>query len=150
MSFRHLRGVHEKSEAVKKYNFKREFSAVVKEVQERSGADSLRVFAMDEHRMGLQPIHRKQWSFKGQRSKPISIKYDWLWVYGFVEPASGENHMYMASHLNKKTFEMILRVFAKEACVQADNPVLLILDQAGAHKNLKLPEGIFLHFLPLI
>jgi hypothetical protein len=45
---------------------------------------------MDEHRIGLKPITRGVWAPKGER--PIALghhRYEWLYVHGFVEPASG-------------------------------------------------------------
>lgn len=50
---------------------------------------------MDEHRMGLQPILRKVWAKRGQR--PVVIvrpRYEWLYVYGFVRPETGETMGY--------------------------------------------------------
>jgi len=45
---------------------------------------------MDEHRIGLKPITRGVWAPKGER--PIALghhRYEWLYVHGFVEPATG-------------------------------------------------------------
>lgn len=74
--------------------------------------------------------------------------YQWLWVYGFVEPSTGENHHTLGSHLNKVTFEVMPKTFAKNAEVSATNPVLLILDQSSAHQKIQVPAGIHLHYLP--
>lgn len=103
---------------------------------------------MDEHRMGLRPIHRRQWCFPEQTKKEIFIGYKWLWVYGFVEPSTGENHHYLGSHFNKVAFEVMLKTFAKNALVSVEKPVLLILDQAAAHQSLHVPSGVHLHYLP--
>ena len=45
---------------------------------------------MDEHRIGLKPILRGIWAPKGER--PIALshhRYEWLYVWGFVEPVTG-------------------------------------------------------------
>jgi hypothetical protein len=45
----------------------------------------------DEHRVGLKPILRKVWAEIGKR--PIAAGnhgYEWLDVYGFVNPKTGE------------------------------------------------------------
>ena len=55
---------------------------------------------MDEHRMGLQPIHRRQWVRKEQKTKSTHYGYSWLWDYAFVEPKTGKNHHFFFSHLN--------------------------------------------------
>ena len=50
----------------------------------------IEIWAMDEHRIGLKPILRRVWAPKGER--PIALghhRYEWLYVWGFVEPASG-------------------------------------------------------------
>ena len=45
---------------------------------------------MDEHRVGLQPILRRVWAPQGQRpTAPVHPRYEWLYVYGFVQPATG-------------------------------------------------------------
>jgi hypothetical protein len=45
---------------------------------------------MDEHRIGLKPIVRGVWAPIGER--PIALghhRFEWLYVTGFVEPATG-------------------------------------------------------------
>jgi hypothetical protein len=49
------------------------------------------VWAFDEHRLGLKPILRKVWAPRGCR--PVASghhRYQWLYLYGFVRPATGE------------------------------------------------------------
>jgi hypothetical protein len=46
---------------------------------------------MDEHRVGLKPIVRAIWSRRGKRPQvPVRPRYQWLYVYDFVQPCSGE------------------------------------------------------------
>jgi hypothetical protein len=48
------------------------------------------VWAFDEHRVSLKPVLRRQWAPKEQR--PIacaSPRYEWLYLYAFVPPATG-------------------------------------------------------------
>ena len=105
---------------------------------------------MDEHRMGLHPILRKQWVFPGQCGVRTTFQYNWLWVYGFVEPNTGENHHYLLPHLDTYGFNKALWLFAKATQASEKNPILLILDRARSHiaKRVKLPKGVELHFLP--
>ena len=110
-----------------------------------------RLFFMDEHRMGLQPILRKQWLFSRERYQKIHIGYSWLWVYGFVEPHTGENHHYVFGNLNSTCFEKSLDTFAKSTNVSRENPIVIILDGAAHRaKTFKIPEGIHFPFLPPI
>jgi hypothetical protein len=57
---------------------------------------------MDEHRLGLKPITRGVWAPEAnvyrerqaltQGERPIALghhRYEWLYVWGFVEPATG-------------------------------------------------------------
>ena len=48
------------------------------------------VWFFDEHRIGLKPILKKVWS-KVEPEAIVSHRYEWLYVYGFVKPKTGEN-----------------------------------------------------------
>jgi len=106
---------------------------------------------MDEHRIGLKPIVRRIWAPKGER--PIAFghhRYEWLYVWGFVEPASGATVWHISSTVCKEMFEAILADFAKSAGAGKDKRIILQLDCAGWHgpKNLAVPDGIRLVFQP--
>ncbi|MGC2600724.1 MAG: hypothetical protein WA384_05155 [Rhodomicrobium sp.] len=71
---------------------------------------------MDEHRIGLKPILRGVWAPKGER--PIALghhRYEWLYVWGFVEPATGATVWNVSNAVCKEMFEAILLDFAKSA-----------------------------------
>jgi hypothetical protein len=64
------------------------------------------VWATDEHRLGLKPIHRRVWAPIGER--PIALghhRYEWLYVTAFVAPASGETVWYLSNGIDKPFFE---------------------------------------------
>ena len=149
MTYRKVRPKNYKSSDEEKEAFKTDLPKVVEKLEEQYGIKP-RLFFMDEHRMGLQPILRKQWLFPEQKFQEIHIGYKWLWVYGFVQPNIGENHHYLFANLNTSCFQSSLKEFAKDANISKENPVLLVLDGAGAHraKSLKLPGGMHFHFLP--
>ena len=49
------------------------------------------LWAQDEARIGLHPIERRVWAKRGHR--PVAVQhpgYEWLYVYGFVRPTTGE------------------------------------------------------------
>lgn len=52
---------------------------------------SIEAWAMDEHRLGLKPVQWRVWA--QQAEPPIAAfkwRFQWLWLYGFVHPESGE------------------------------------------------------------
>jgi transposase len=106
---------------------------------------------MDEHRIGLKPIRRRVWAPRGQR--PIALghhRYQWLHVSAFVQPTSGEAAWYLSNGLDKAWFTQLLARFAQESGAGKRRHIVLVLDNAGWHtrKNLAVPEGISLVFLP--
>ena len=106
---------------------------------------------MDEHRIGLKPILRGVWAPKGER--PIALghhRYEWLYVWGFVEPATGATVWNVSNAVCKEMFEAILLDFAKSAGTGPNKRIVLQLDCAGWHspENLAVPDGIRLVFQP--
>lgn len=106
---------------------------------------------MDEHRIGLKPIVRGIWAPKGER--PIALghhRYEWLYVWGFVEPATGNTVWNVSNAVCKEMFEAILADFAKSAGAGKNKRLVLQLDGAGWHgpENLTVPDGIRLVFQP--
>ena len=123
-------------------------------MDERRAANPARpveVWAFDEHRVGLKPILRRQWAPKGQR--PIALgqhRYEWLYLYGFVRPESGEVHWLILPRVDAKVFSLALSHFAEEVGAGKGRRIVLVLDQAGWHTGgeVEVPEGIHLEFLP--
>jgi hypothetical protein len=112
---------------------------------------SVEVWAMDEHRIGLKPIVRGVWAPVGER--PIALghhRFEWLYVTGFVEPATGRTVWNIANAVCKEMFELILVDFARSVGAGADKRIVLQLDNAGWHgpQNLAVPDGIRLVFQP--
>ena len=107
----------------------------------------------DEHRLGLKPIIRKVWSPVGERPLvEVHQRYEWTYLYAFARPKTGEVHWLILPTVSAEVFSMALENFAKEVVGAGKRKrVLLVLDQAGWHtakKNLRVPEGIHLEFLP--
>ena len=51
----------------------------------------MEVWAQDESRLGLKPVMRRVWAPVGQRPLADSAhRFDWLYVYGFVQPQTGK------------------------------------------------------------
>jgi hypothetical protein len=100
----------------------------------------------------LKPILRKVWAPRGCRPTASGHhRYQWLYLYGFVRPATGEVVWFIADGVNTALFSALLASFAAEAGAGPDKRVILVLDGAGWHvaKDLVVPEGVELMFLPL-
>lgn len=111
----------------------------------------IELWGEDEHRIGLQPTLRRVWTPEGEQPiAAVKTQYQWVWLYGFVHPESGENYWWLMPHTNTEIFNRVLADFAHEFELNRNKRVLLILDQAGWHigHRLKIPEGIDLFFLP--
>jgi hypothetical protein len=94
---------------------------------------------------------RGVWVPKGER--PLALghhRYEWLYVYGFDEPATGRTMWNVSNAVCKGMFEAVLAGFAKSIGVGNNKRVVIQLDQAGWHgpQNLTLPDGIRLVFQP--
>jgi len=87
---------------------------------------------------------------RGRRPKaPFRRRYEWLYLYGFVHPESGQVHWLILPRVDAKVFSLALYHFARQVGCAKDKRIVLVLDQAGWHtgKEVKLPEGIHLEFL---
>lgn len=101
--------------------------------------------------MGLKPIIRKVWAPIGKR--PIAIvqpRYEWLYVYGFVEPKTGKTYWYLIPRVNRSWLNLVLKTFGGEVGACESKIVLLVPDIARWHTSPKveLPTGIVAEFLP--
>ena len=124
----------------------------MEEVQREHPFASVEVWAEDEHRVGLKPILRRVWSPKGVRpTAAVRPRYEWVWVYGFVDPQTGRTEWLLMPYVDTGSYGAALREFAKAAGAGPDRRVVLVVDQAGWHraKDLAIPEGLHMVFLPV-
>jgi hypothetical protein len=109
------------------------------------------VWTFDEHRLGLKPIKRRVWSLRGfPLTAPVNHRYQWLYVYGYVNPQSGRTHWHIISTVNTEAFNASLSDFAQSVGASKDKPIVLVIDRAGWHRSqhLIVPEGIVIEYLP--
>lgn len=105
---------------------------------------------MDEHRVGLKPIVRRVWARRGKRPQVIvRPRYEWLYVYAFVCPETGETEFWLVPSVNTESFQPVLSAFLRKR----EASVILVLDQAGWHvaneiKAMEQPEALALKYLP--
>lgn len=112
---------------------------------------AVEVWCEDEHRIGLNPVTRRIWTESGEQ--PLAIvnwKREWLWLYGFVEPTSGETYWWILPYVRTDLFSEVLKDFAQHFGVGKDKRIILPLDRAGWHvsQDLVVPEGIHLVLMP--
>jgi transposase len=111
----------------------------------------IELWSQDEHRIGLKPILRRVWARKGSRVRAVvRPRYQWMYLYGFVQPQSGATSWLLMPKVNTTAFSLALSAFAQEQGVGLNKHILLVMDQAGWHKSreLQIPEGLHLLFLP--
>jgi DDE superfamily endonuclease len=123
----------------------------VEKLQQAYPEAKVELWSQDEHRIGLKPVLRRVWARKGSRVRAVvRHRYQWMHLYGFVEPQSGKTSWLLMPMVNTAAFSLALAAFAQEQGAGPDKRILLVLDQAGWHKSgdLVIPEGLYLLFLP--
>jgi DDE superfamily endonuclease len=112
---------------------------------------AVEVWAEDEARLGLKPIARRVWSPKGHRPRSGGrTRYDWLYVYGFARPRTGETFAVILPRVNADRMGDALAAFAAHADPGGRKVLVVLVDNAGWHvaKRLVVPPNVALHFLP--
>jgi transposase len=84
---------------------------------------------------GVKPTGAWQWLFKA------------FWLYGAVEPATGESFFLQFSHVDTECYQRFLDEFSK---TYADSLNVLQVDNGRFHtsKGLVVPENVILLFQP--
>jgi hypothetical protein len=108
----------------------------------------VRYFFQDESRFGLHTIERRKITNKGVQPKGIfQMTFEWYYLFGAIEPITGEQFLLELPYLNSKTFQL----FVDEFQLQYSNTTnVMILDRGAFHaaKSLKIPQNLILLFLP--
>ena len=108
----------------------------------------VRVFLMDEARFGQQGTLTNMWAKRG--SRPTAVKqtrYEWVYLYAAVEPATGDSVALLLPVVNIMAFEMFLKELS--AKLQPDEHAVLIMDQAGWHTSPRVNMPANITVLPL-
>ena len=108
----------------------------------------VRFFCGDETRLGLKTISGRKITARG--IKPIGkVQWQYLatYLYGIVEPSTGEHFFFEFTHLNSTCFQVFLDLVSQQF---ADSVLIIQLDNGGFHKakRLKIPKNIILMFQP--
>ena len=103
---------------------------------------------MDEARFGLKTWFRRRWCPSGFRPPwAFRDKYEWLWLYAAVEPATGESFCLYMPSLNGDCFEVFLQEMRR---AYPEEEIVLVSDRAGSHTSgrVEWPKGIEPLLLP--
>lgn len=117
-------------------------------ITELAWLGTVRFFCQDESRFGLKTLTGRRITARGV--KPVG-KVRWTfqatYLYGVVEPATGEHFFYEFTHCNTECFQRFLELVAQQ---YPDSIVVMQLDQAGWHKakRLEVPQNLILMFQP--
>lgn len=89
-------------------------------------------WAEAEARLGLQPIARRVWSLKGRRPRCGGrARYDWLYVYGFGPPKTGQSFCVLLPRGNAERMGDGLAAFAAHADPRGRKVLVVPEDNAG-------------------
>jgi hypothetical protein len=110
---------------------------------------AVELWAQDEARLGLVPIVRRVWTERGKRPfAPSRRQYEWVYVYGFVRPSTGQVEWLLLPTVDTELFQLALDYFAEAVGAGPKKHVVVVLDRAGWHlsKGVRVPEAV--HLLP--
>ena len=105
-------------------------------------------WCQDETRFGLKTIQRRRLTLKG--IKPVGKvqwQYKTFYLYGVVEPKSGESFFFEFCHLDTICFEKFLELFSE---AYPEDLHIIQVDNGSFHSSLQLhlPDNIILLFQP--
>lgn len=108
----------------------------------------IRFFCGDETRMGMKTISGRKITALG--IKPIGIeqwKFSATYLYGIIEPQTGEYFFWEFSHLNTDCFQVFLNLISEK---YREDFLIIQLDNRAFHKakRLQVPDNIILMFQP--
>ena len=112
---------------------------------------AVELWATDQRRVGLKPIVRRIWVRKGTRPRVVvQQRFQWLYVYSFVHPASGKTEWLLLPTVTAEVFTIALAHFAQAVGVGPTKQVLLVLDQAGWHTSKELGSWVGIWSEPIL
>ena len=121
----------------------------LKQVIDTHRDQSVEVWFQDEARIGQQGTLTNVWAQRG--SRPTIVKqteYEWVYIYGAVNPGTGESSALITPTVNTDYMNAHLRCISQQ--VGPQRHVVLVLDRAGWHvaKALEVPANMTLLHLP--
>ena len=106
------------------------------------------MFSQDGSRFGLLTIRRRRLTERSVPPvRPVQHVFQWFYVYGAVEPTTGDRFSPELPYLDTESFKIFVDLFAQAFPYSLN---LLVLDNSRAHtaQQLRLPANMGLVFLP--
>lgn len=108
----------------------------------------VRLFFEDESRFGLHTVERRRITSKGVKPKTIhQMVFEYYYLFGVIEPATGEDFLLELPTLNAQTFQVFIDAFIQQ---YDDTTNVMIMDRGTFHmaKKLIIPSNMIFIFLP--
>lgn len=109
---------------------------------------SVRLFCQDESRFGILPVvHRRITACGVKPIAPVDYQYEWFYLYGAVEPLTGDALFLQLPRLTAECFQIFIDEFA---ATFPNSLNIMVLDNGRFHhaKSLVIPDNVVLMFLP--
>jgi transposase len=143
---------HEKKNDAEEAAFREEFpdklKALIEEHVHLTGMQNIRFLTQDESRLGLMPTTRRRITAKGIKPiQKVQFQFESYYLYGAVEPLTGESFFLELPGLNGVCFQVFLNELST---FYRDDFIIMLIDNASAHtaKKLVMPDNIVLLPLP--
>jgi len=82
---------HDEADPIEQEAWKKKLQQKTTRLQAQYPDADIEVWAEDEHRLGLKPVVRRVWVDEWTTpTSEVPGGYDWLWLYGFVQPETGK------------------------------------------------------------
>ena len=108
----------------------------------------VRLFCQDESRLGLLPVVQRRITSCGVKPvAAVNSQYDWFYLYGAVEPLTGDGFFLELPRLTGECFQ----IFIDELSATFPNSLnIIVLDNGRFHhaKSLVITDNVVLIFLP--
>jgi len=105
------------------------------------------VWYLDETRFGQQGRLSKEWNVKGSRpQKPQQIQYENAWIYGAINPDSGDHFGLILPSVNGECAKIFMKHLHEY--IDPERKVVLVMDQAKWHYSHSDSHNIITLFLP--
>lgn len=122
--------------------------ALTQQIARHAVGSPVKVFAQDETRLGLLPIVRRRITACGvQPVRIVTHQFANFYLYGAVEPTTGESFFLELPSLNSSTFQLWVDGFR---AAFPDSYNIVVLDKGAFHKAkvVQWPPNVVPLFLP--
>ena len=124
------------------------FQQQVEDVISDKQSPSIRLFCQDESRFGILPVVQRRITSCGVKPvATVDYQYDWFYLYGAVEPLTGDGLFLQLPRLTGECFQIFIDEFS---ATFPDTLNVMVLDNGRFHhaKSLVIPDNVVLIFLP--